>query len=201
MKLRLHPKESTSCSAREERLTRSRRIGHFMEWTSRQPRMPLTPGPDSWRLRLDPEPGSQQHSIMRWLGLGLLALAAVSCGSDSFNPGEINLAGTWVFSATIQETSQNCNVSEAPITFSAVSPDSLVGQGGVGGTIAAATASASLRWTPTSSTPRFSDPQRQHRSDRAPRVPPLCREIRSENRMSGTTTIDSLPGSWVAERQ
>jgi hypothetical protein len=160
------------------------------------------PVPANWRLRLDPGPGSQQHSIMRWLGPGLLALATVSCGGDSFNPGEINLAGTWVFSATIQETSQNCNVSEAPITFSSVSPDSLVGQGGVGGTIRCSNGVSIFAV----------DPYLEHttvlltRSGSTVRIERhgsllFAGEIRSENRMSGTTTVDSLPGSWVAERQ
>jgi hypothetical protein len=162
----------------------------------------LTRGPASWRLSLDPEPAWQQHSSMRWLALGLLALAALSCGGDSFDPAEINLAGTWVFSATIQETSQDCNISEAPITFSAASPDSLVGQGGVGGTIRCSNGVSIFA----------ADPYLEHttvfltRSGSTVRIERhgsllFAGEIRSENRMSGTTTVDSLPGSWVAERQ
>ena len=139
---------------------------------------------------------------MRLLGSGLLALAAVSCGGDSFDPAETNLTGTWVFTATIQETSQNCNIADAPITFTAVSPDSLVGEGGVGGTIQCSNGVSIFGVSPylEHSTVFLIRSGTSVRIERRGSLL-FAGEIRSDTRMSGTTTVDSLPGSWVAERQ
>jgi hypothetical protein len=132
----------------------------------------------------------------------LLVLALSSCGGDSFDPAETSLAGTWILNATIQDTGRNCNVADAPITFTAVSADSLVGEGGLGGTIQCSNGARIFAADPylEHSTVFLT---RQGTSVRLERHGSLLfeGEIRSETRMSGTVTVDSLPGSWVAERQ
>jgi hypothetical protein len=139
---------------------------------------------------------------VRLVGIGLLSLSVLGCEGDSFDPAAEDLTGTWSFSATVEETTQVCTVSEAPFTFTEVNPDSLVGQGGVGGTIQCSDGSRTFP----------SNPYLEHSTVFLTRVGSAVRvdrgglllfkgEIRSATRMSGTTTIDSLPGTWVAQRQ
>jgi hypothetical protein len=139
---------------------------------------------------------------VRRLCLGLIGLGAVGCAGDSLNPAALDLSGTWVFTATIEETTQSCNVTEAPITFTAVSADSLVGRGGEGGTIQCSNTARTFAASPylEHATVFLS---RRGTSVRIDRHGSLLfqGEIRSDSRMSGTVTTDSLPGSWVAERQ
>ena len=129
-------------------------------------------------------------------------MALCSCGGDSVGPAEMDLSGTWIFNATIEQAGQNCNVADAPITFTAVSSDSLVGEGGLGGTIQCSNGARIFAADPylEHSTVFLT---RQGTSVRLERHGSLLfeGEIRSETRMSGTVTVDSLPGSWVAERQ
>jgi hypothetical protein len=145
---------------------------------------------------------NREGSLQSRCLVGLLSLSALGCSGDSFSPAELDLAGTWIFNATVEQTTQICNVTEAPITFTPVTADSLVGQGGVGGTIQCSSGDRTFA----------ANPYLEHttvfltRSGSAVRIDRhgslLFRgEIRSATRMSGTTTVDSLPGTWVGQRQ
>jgi hypothetical protein len=139
---------------------------------------------------------------LRVLGSGLLTLGTLSCGGDAFDPAALDLEGTWVFNASIEQGSQTCNVSEAPITFTAMSPDSLLGQAREGGTIQCSSGARASAASPfLKNTTVFLI--RNGSSVRLDRHGSLLFEgqIRSDIRMSGTITTDSLPGSWIAERQ
>ena len=140
---------------------------------------------------------------MRLLGPALLSLGILGCGGDAFNAAALDLTGTWIFNATIEQTSQTCNVAEAPITFTAMSADadSLIGEGGEGGTIQCSSGTKSSAASPylEHTTVFLSRNGSTVRIDRHGSLL-FQGEIRSDTRMSGTITTDSLPGSWVADR-
>jgi hypothetical protein len=134
--------------------------------------------------------------------VGLLTLSALGCNGDSFSAAELDLGGTWIFNATVEETTQTCNVTETPITFTAVTADSLVGKGGEGGTIQCTSGTRTFAANPylEHSTVFLTRTGSTVRIDRHGSL--LFRgEIRSASRMSGTTTMDSLPGTWIGQRQ